>query len=176
MMRLGIAIMALLAAAVVGCRSELSNSTNQATAASKGASREFYLASNGDLSDRLIVEQGHTGGHKSVTNYVTVEANGKWKSATLVQSDSEQKYQEDGSGNLAKDQIAQLAKVLATNNLATLPSEQQDPVNQAFIVIRFGEIKHHLYYDGQNKNLVHERYVAIAEGVRKIIDKNQGKK
>jgi hypothetical protein len=160
MNRLRFGLFVVLVAGLAGCAT--------------GTNPQAYLNSDGKLAQPLDIRQSQVAGGVGTTKYIWLEVYGKWTMGTIIDSSTSHKDDVKGTGILTKDEIAQVAKVLAKHDLATLPSAGKATAHSAEISIHFGKIKSRLLNNEQIE--LGKRYIAIVEGVREIIQNSAAKK
>jgi len=132
-----------------------------------GEGAEAYLK-EGQLAARLEVHvlQGGFAGFTGA--YYLIEPDGAWSTGPMQQGKGAPKFQ----GRLSAEQLAQLAKALASHELATLPSSGKPVVNPRVIRISFGKTTSELVASpgraagGEADQAIRARYAEIVQAVK----------
>jgi len=142
------------------------------SAVGAGDGAVVYLK-DGKLTARLEVRVLQGGFAGFTGSYYAIEPDGAWCTGPMQQG----KGAPRAKGQLSAEQLAQLAKVLASSELATLPSSGQPVVNPRVIRISFGKTTSELQSSpgraapGEADQAIRGRYAGIVQAVKSLCKK-----
>lgn len=133
---------------------------------------EDYLK-DGKLKERLEVRVTQGGFAGFTGKYYVIEPDGSWNTG-LVLAPEEKKGEPKSKGKLDAKQLAQLASDLASNDLATLPTNHGQPrANPRVIEVRFGKQTSRLQVNPgrstpEADKAIRARYAGVVQAVKAL--------
>lgn len=130
---------------------------------------EDYLA-DGKLKERIEIQQLQGGFAGFTGTYCAIEPDGAWSTGQVL---PRMMKRETAQGKLNAEQLAELAKSLATNDLATLPNHGAPVANPAVTVVLYGMNRSELQpkpgkANAEADQAIRARYASLVSTVKSL--------
>ncbi len=136
-----------------------------------------FLTENGTLSEALVLRDAQEGFVGVAGEILTIEPMGAWTVAKFINDEVREPHRK---GQIDREGLARLAKVLASRNFNQLPSQfgRDVKVNRHLLEVRFGGKKTVLVLDpgealkgatpprNDPETAAWERFIAVVEAIK----------